>query len=119
MVPSVLLAPDALGSTASLVLLVRAARELVPLVLFAPDSCGLLASLVLLVPAVGGSLTLVVRFQVSCPATDLASLLPSCLRFLAGVRFMVDMIFGGWCRCVVDVVLLCAFVWFFVVVVGC
>ncbi len=110
---------DALGLSASLVLLVHAGRELVPLVLLAPDACGLLALLVLLVPAVGGSFTLVVCFQVFCPslpATDLASLLPSCLRFLAGVHFMVDMILVA---SVVVLLLLCASVWFFVVVVGC
>jgi hypothetical protein len=62
MVPLVLLAPDALGLLASLVLLVHDVHELVPLVLLAPDACGLSALLVLLVPAVGGSFTLVVRF---------------------------------------------------------
>ncbi len=101
-VPLVLLAPYALGSLASLVLLVHAARELVLLVLLAPDACGLLELLVLVVPAAGGSFTLVVRFQVicpSCPAMDSAFLLPSCLRFLIGVRFMV----GQCCRVVVVV----------------
>ncbi len=76
MVPLLLLAPDALGSLALLVLLVHAARELVPLVLLLPDACGSLASLVLLVPAACGSFTLVVRFRVFCPsppATDSAS----------------------------------------------
>jgi hypothetical protein len=43
---------------------------------------------------------------------DSASLLPSCLRFLAGVRFMVDMILAAG---VVMLLLLCASVWFFVV----
>jgi hypothetical protein len=62
MVPLVLLVPDALGSLASLVLLVHAVRELVPLVLLASDACGSLELLVLLVPAVGGSFMLVVRF---------------------------------------------------------
>jgi hypothetical protein len=112
MVPLVLLAPDALGLLVSLVLLVHAARELVPLVLLAPDACGSLASLVLLVPAMGGSFMLVVNFQVFCPshpATDLASLLPPWLRFLAGVRFMVDMILAA---VVVVLLLLCASVWF-------
>jgi hypothetical protein len=52
MVPLVLLAPDALGSLALLVLLVSATGELVPLVLLAPDACGLLVSLVLLVGTV-------------------------------------------------------------------
>jgi hypothetical protein len=46
----------------------------------------------------------------------LAFLLPSCLRFLAGVRFMVDMILVTG---VVVLLLLCASVWFVVVVVGC
>jgi hypothetical protein len=89
MVPLLLLAPDALGSLALLVLIVHAARELVPLVVLAPATCGWLTCLVLFVPAVGGSFTLVVRFQVFCPsrpATDLAPSLPSCLRFLAGVH---------------------------------
>jgi hypothetical protein len=105
MVPLVLLAPDALGSSALFVLLVHATRELVPLVLLAPDACGSSASLVLLVPATDGSFTLEVCFQVfcpSCPATDLASLLPSCLHFLIGVCFMV----GQYC-CVVVVVCVC------------
>jgi hypothetical protein len=65
------------------------------------------------------SFTLVVGFQVfcpSCPATDFTSLLPSCLHFLAGVRFIVDMILAVG---VVVLLLLCASVWFFVVVVGC
>jgi hypothetical protein len=104
-VPLVLLAPDALGSSTSFVLLAHAARELVPLVLLAPDACGSLALSVLLVPAAGGSFTLVVHFRVFCPshpATDLASLLPSCLHFLIGVRFMV-----GWCCRVVVVVCVC------------
>jgi hypothetical protein len=119
MVPSVLLATDTLGLLALLVLLAHAAHELVPLVLFAPDACVSLALLVLLVPAVGGSFTLVVHFQVFCtshPATNSASLLPSCLRFLAGVRLMVDMILAAG---VIVLLLLCACVWFFVVVVGC
>jgi hypothetical protein len=110
----VLLVPDALGSSASFVLLVRAVRELVPLVLLAPDACGLSASSVLLVPAAGGSFMLVVCFQVfcpSCPATDLASLLPSYLRFLIGVHFMVS-------RCCHVVVVVCICLFFFVVV-GC
>jgi hypothetical protein len=84
MVPLVLLAPDASGSSALFVLLVHAARELVPLVLLAPDACGLLMLLVLLVPVAGGSFTLVIRFCVfcpCCPATGLASSLSSCLRF--------------------------------------
>jgi hypothetical protein len=105
MVPLVLLVPDASGSSASFVLLVHAARELVPLVLLAPDACGLSALSVLLVPATVGSFMLLVRFQVfcpSCPAMDLASLLPSCYRFLIGVRFMV-----GQCHCVVVVVCIC------------
>ena len=62
MVPLVLLAPDASGSSALFALLVRAACELAPLVLLAPDACGLSGLLVLLVPAVGGSFTLVVCF---------------------------------------------------------
>jgi hypothetical protein len=105
MVPLVLLVPDALGSSASFVLVVRAVRELVPLVLLVPDACGLSALLVLLVPAAGGSFMLRVLFQVfppSCPAMDLASLLPSCLHFLIGVRFMVSQ-----CCCVVVVVCVC------------
>jgi hypothetical protein len=67
----------------------------------------------------GGSFTLVVRFQVFCPsrpAMDSASLLPSCLHFLAGVRFMVNMILAAG---VVVLLLLCASVWLFVVAVGC
>jgi hypothetical protein len=119
MVPLVLMAPDALGLLALLLLLVRAARELVPSVLLVPDAYGSLASLVVLVPAVGGSSMLVVCFQFfcpSCPATDLASLLPSCLHFLAGVRFMVDMILAAN---VAVLLLLCASVWLFVVAVGC
>ncbi len=120
MVLSFLLAPDALGSSALLALLVRATRELVPLVVSASVTCGYLASLVLLVPAVGGSFMLVVRFQVFCPShpeTDSESSLPSCLRFLAGVRFMVNMILAV--GIIVLLLLLCASVWFFVVVVGC
>jgi hypothetical protein len=62
MVPLVLLAPDASGSSVLLVLLVHAAHELVPLVLLAPDACGLSALLVLFAPAAGGSFTLVVCF---------------------------------------------------------
>ena len=105
MVPLVLLAPDALGSSALLVMLMHAARELVPLVLLAPDVCGLSASLVLLVPAVGGSFTLVVHFQVIAPLI-LQQIWHLCCHtvctFLIGVRFMV-----GWCRCVVVVVCVC------------
>jgi hypothetical protein len=95
---------------------------LVARVLLAPDACGSLASLVLLVPSAGVSFMPVVRFRVFCPsrlANNSASLLPSCLRFLVGVRYMVDMIlaagvvvcalhgrydFGGGCRRVVVVV---------------
>jgi hypothetical protein len=109
MVPLVLLARDALVSSVSLsvslVVLVHAARELVPLVLLVPDTCGTSALPVLIVPAAGGSFTLVVRFQVFCPsrpAINLASLLPSCLCFLIGVRFMV-----GRCCCVVVVMCIC------------
>jgi hypothetical protein len=86
----VLLAPDALGSSASLVLLVHAAYELVPLVLLAPEACGMLALSVLLVPAMVWSFLLVVHFRDFCPshpAMDSASSLPSCLRFLIGVHY--------------------------------
>jgi hypothetical protein len=55
-------------------------------------------------------------FCPSGPATDLASLLPFCLCFLTGVRFLVDMILAAG---VIVLLLLCASVWFFVVVVGC
>ena len=87
---------------------------MVPLVLLEPDTCGLSMLLVLLVPTAGGSFTLVVCFLSFCPsypATDLASLLPSCLHFLICVCFMV----GQCCRVVV-VVCVCLV---FVVVVGC
>ncbi len=47
---------------------------------------------------------------------NLAPLLPSCLRFLTGVRFMVDMILAAG---VIMLLLLCASVWSFVVVVSC
>jgi hypothetical protein len=43
---------------------------------------------------------------------DLESLLPSCLRFLDGVHFMVNMILAA---SVVVLLLMCASAWFFVV----
>ncbi len=97
--------PDPSESLALFVLVVRAMHELVPLVLLAPDACGLSALLVLLVPAVGGSFMLVLCFQVFAPLV-LQRIRHLCCHpvcaFLIGARFMVSR-----CCCVVVIVCVC------------